>query len=163
MGRQLSTPSAILLGSATIAVAVYFGARHGLEARCPEDLPPAPAVARTVGVAPQPAFPVAAPAASITPRDEAARQAAEALEAHRATLVERCWKPSVAVQPTLPASRYVFTFTFDASGQQRARGVAEDRQNARPDVTSCLTTTLPALRIPPPGVPLRVDLPFSLP
>lgn len=162
MGRELSIPSAIVLGSAMIAAAVYFGLRQGSEARSPEErdrslqLAPLPSVTAPRSVAPAPAPP-------IMPRDEVAKQVVQALEAHRPALVARCWKPSFAVQPEPPTIKYVLVFTFDAQGRQLARGLAEDRATARPDVTSCLTTSLPSLRIPAPGAGVQLDVPFSLP
>jgi hypothetical protein len=158
MDKQLSTSSAILVGSAMIAAAVYFGLRHGLAARGAEDRSPLPAALRppsTGGPAPAPR-----PTAS---RSEVARQVAGALDAHRAALAERCWRPSFQRDPAPPVVKYVFNFTFDADGRQVARGVAEDRETARPDVTSCITTALPPLVIPPPGASMYVEVPFALP
>ncbi|AUX45071.1 hypothetical protein SOCE26_065520 [Sorangium cellulosum] len=168
MGRQLSTSTAILLGSAMIAAAVYLGLRHGPSARDPEAHDPAArrderapgADAPAPGATPAPS---ATPARSATPRDEVARRAAEALEAHRAALMQRCYTPAIAAQPERPVVKYVFNITFDAQGRQVARGVIEDRETARPEVTACLGTALPPLSIPPPGARVRVDVPFSLP
>ncbi|WP_437670017.1 hypothetical protein [Sorangium sp. So ce131] len=173
MGRQLSTSTAILLGSAMIAAAVYLGLRHGpaaretearepeareLEARRDERAPGADAPARSATPAPD-----ATPAPSAAPRDEVARRAVEALEAHRAALTQRCYTPAMAAQPDRPVVKYIFNITFDAQGRQIARGVIEDRETARPEVTACLATALPPLSIPPPGARVRVDVPFSLP
>ncbi|MGK4003405.1 hypothetical protein WMF31_12320 [Sorangium sp. So ce1036] len=59
--------------------------------------------------------------------------------------------------------KYVFNFTFDARGRQLARGLIEDRETSRPEVTACLAAALPPIAIPPPGATVRVDVPFSLP
>ncbi|MGK3987176.1 hypothetical protein WME99_29315 [Sorangium sp. So ce136] len=170
MGTQLSTPTAILLGSAMIAAAVYLGLRHGPAAVAPD--------ARTAGAAPPveagpgasaaPAERAAAPApapqsARAVPRDEVARQAALALDAHRTTLMDRCYKPAIAAKPEPRAVKYVFNITFDAGGRQIARGLIEDQETARPEVTACLVAALPPVAIPAPGVNVRVDVPFSLP
>ncbi|WP_437618898.1 hypothetical protein [Sorangium sp. So ce1151] len=161
MAKQLSTPTAILLGSAMLAAAVYLGLRHGPAAVAPD--------ARTAGAAP----PVeagpgasAAPApksAKAVPRDEVARQAALALDAHRPTLMDRCYKPAIAAKPEPRAVKYLFNITFDAGGRQIARGLIEDQETARPEVTACLVAALPPIAIPAPGANVRVDVPFSLP
>ncbi|MGK3960815.1 hypothetical protein WMF38_48170 [Sorangium sp. So ce118] len=168
MGTQLSTPTAILLGSAMIAAAVYLGLRHGPAAVAPD--------ARTAGAAPPveagpgasaaPAERAGAPAperAKAVPRDEVARQAALALDAHRPALVDRCYKPAIAAKPEPRAVKYVFNITFDAGGRQIARGLIEDHETARPEVTACLVAALPPVAIPAPGANVRVDVPFSLP
>ncbi|WP_437989626.1 hypothetical protein [Sorangium sp. So ce145] len=179
MGRQLSTPTAILLGSAMIAAAVYLGLRHG-PAGVPADPRPAggapspPADAASAAAAPSagpaarapgagaPARPLQAPALGV-PRDEVATQAARALEAHRPALIERCYKPAVAAQPAPRGVKYVFNLTFDAQGRQLARGIIEDREASRPEVTACLVDALPPVAVAPPGANVRVDVPFSLP
>ncbi|AGP38795.1 hypothetical protein [Sorangium cellulosum] len=187
MSRQLSTPTAILLGSAMIAAAVYLGLRHGPAAVAPdpraaagdashrgEPAPPAGAAERASGErAPGEGAPAAqrapgegAPAAQRAPavsREEVARQAARALDARRPALVERCYKPAIAAQPAPREVKYVFNLTFDAQGRQIARGIIEDREASRPDVTACLATALPPVAVEPPGASVRVDVPFSLP
>ncbi|MGK3992216.1 hypothetical protein [Sorangium sp. So ce1024] len=178
MARQLSTPTAILLGSAMIAVAVYLGLRHGPAAVAPDARPAEGAAAIQAGpgasaaaveraAAPAPSAPSAAAveraAAPSVPRDEVARQAARALDAHRPALVERCYRPAIAARPEPRTVKYVFNITFDARGRQIARGLIEDRETARPEVTACLVAALPPVEIAPPGVNVRVDVPFSLP
>ncbi|WP_437720985.1 hypothetical protein [Sorangium sp. So ce861] len=184
MSRQLSTPTAILLGSAMIAAAVYLGLRHGPAAVAPdpraaagdashrgEPAPPAGAAerARAAGEgapAAQRAAGEGAPAAqraAAVPREEVARQAARALDARRPALVERCYRPAIAAQPAPREVKYVFNLTFDAQGRQIARGIIEDREASRPDVTACLVTALPPIAVEPPGASVRVDVPFSLP
>ncbi|WP_438022797.1 hypothetical protein [Sorangium sp. So ce233] len=168
MGRQLSTPTAILLGSAMIAAAVYLGLRHGPAAVAPdaravdgaEAIQAGPAASALPAQRAGAAAPQRAPR---VPRDEIARQAARALDAHRPALVERCYKPAIAAQPEPRAVKYVFNITFDAQGRQIARGLIEDRETARPEVTACLVGALPPVEIAPPGVNVRVDVPFSLP
>ncbi|WP_437567037.1 hypothetical protein [Sorangium sp. So ce542] len=167
MSRQLSTPTAILLGSAMIAAAVYLGLRHGPAAVAPapgdashrgEPAPLAGAAERAPGEGAP-----AAERAPAVPREEVARQAARALDARRPALVERCYKPAIAAQPAPREVKYVFNLTFDAQGRQIARGIIEDREASRPDVTACLVTALPPVAVEPPGANVRVDVPFSLP
>ena len=171
MGRQLSTPTAILLGSAMIAAAIYLGLRHGpagvaTDPRPAGSAPSQPAeAASSAGPAqraPGAVAPAPQPAPSV-PRDEVARQAARALDAHRPALIERCYKPAVAAQPGPRGVRYVFNLTFDAQGRQIARGIIEDHEASRPEVTACLVAALPPVAVAPPGANVRVDVPFSLP
>ncbi|WP_437284877.1 hypothetical protein [Sorangium sp. So ce406] len=168
MGRQLSTPTAILLGSAMIAAAVYLGLRHGPAAVAPDARAVDGAEALQAGPAAsappaQRAGATAPPRAPSVPRDEIARQAARALDAHRPAIVARCYEPAIAAQPEPRAVKYVFNITFDAQGRQIARGLIEDRETARPEVTACLVGALPPVEIAPPGANVRVDVPFSLP
>ncbi|MDC0677478.1 hypothetical protein [Sorangium atrum] len=173
MGRQLSTPTAILLGSAMISAAVYLGLRHGPAGVPTEPRPvggapwqPADAVS-SAGAALAPgagasARPLQAPAPSV-PREQVAMQAARALEAHRPALIERCYKPAAAARPAPRGVKYIFNLTFDARGRQLARGIIEDREASSPEVTACVVDALPAVAVPPPGANVRVDVPFSLP
>ncbi|WP_437303138.1 hypothetical protein [Sorangium sp. So ce388] len=169
MGKQLSTPTAILLGSAMIAAAVYLGLRHGPAAVAPDarsTAGAAPPVEAGPGASAAPAERAGAPAppsAKAVPRDEVARQAALALDAHRPALISRCYKPVIAAKPEPRAVKYVFNITFDAAGRQIARGLIEDQETARPEVTACLVAALPPVAIPAPGANVRVDVPFSLP
>ncbi|WP_437596181.1 hypothetical protein WMF28_26735 [Sorangium sp. So ce590] len=173
MGRQLSTPTAILLGSALIAAAVYLGLRHGPAAVAPDARSAGGTAADRAGSGSS-AGPAeragasgeGAPAprrAPSVPREEVARQAARALDAHRPALVERCYRPAIAAQPAPRGVKYVFDLTFDAQGRQIARGILEDRETSRPEITACLVTALPPVAVAPPGASVRVDVPFSLP
>ncbi|WP_437644127.1 hypothetical protein [Sorangium sp. So ce362] len=173
MGRQLSTPTAILLGSALIAAAVYLGLRHGPAAVAPDARSAGGTAADRAGSGSS-AGPAeragasgeGAPAprrAPSVPREEVARQAARALDAHRPALVERCYRPAIAAHPAPRGVKYVFDLTFDAQGRQIARGILEDRETSRPEITACLVTALPPVAVAPPGASVRVDVPFSLP
>ncbi|AUX34741.1 MULTISPECIES: hypothetical protein [Sorangium] len=173
MRRQLSTPTAILLGSAMIAAAVYLGLRHGPAAVAPDPRAaagdashrgePAPRAGAAEGArAPGEGAPAPQRAPAV-PREEVERQAARALDARRPALVERCYKPAIAARPAPREVKYVFNLTFDAQGRQIARGIIEDRETSRPDVTACLVAALPPIAVEPPGASVRVDVPFSLP
>jgi len=170
--KHISTPTAILLGGAMIGVGLIVGLQRGEPPQVPS-APPAPSLG-TQGPPAQPSPELAlqpattratpqAPAPPTVPRDEVARQVAKALDAHRADLVERCWKSAHAKAPQPPSVKFVFNYTFNSEGHQLARGVSEDRATARPDVTACVLSALPALSIPPPGVTASLDVPFSLP
>src|SRR5947207_532618 len=105
-----------------IAAAVYFGLRHSFAEREQEDRgrPAAlPGAARSGPALPDAPSPAPLPRAG-TPRDEIARQVAQALDAHRPLLLERCWRPAVVLQSAPPTAKYVFSFAFDAQGRQLA-------------------------------------------
>ena len=89
--------------------------------------------------------------------------AAAALEERRAEWIERCWRPSVNKQAEPRRITLTFDLSFDAAGTLVATGVSEDRTAARPDVAQCLRSRPLALQIRPPGVPVRVEVPFELP
>ena len=176
--KHVSAPTAILLGSGLIAAGLYFGQQRHQDPRSPPPSAPSPdlpgaatpaAPATRAPVAPGPAAappqlssqpPLEPPAA---PRDEVARRASAALEAQRALLVERCWKPAVAKVPEPTSTKLTLSLSFDAEGLQIGRGVVEDRATSRADVTACVLSTLQPLSIPPPGAGAFIEIPFSLP
>jgi len=157
---SFATPAAIVIAGALVGAGVYFGGRRGAETP-PRDSPSAPAPALDPPRASPPAPPPVAP----LPADKArvAADAAAALDEQRATLVEKCWAPSARAQPTPPSMKLTYNFTFDAQGNQLARGVTLDRATARADVTSCLNGAVLPIHVPPPGASVAVDVPFALP
>jgi hypothetical protein len=168
--RYVSTPAAILIGSAVIAAALFFGLQQRHDPH-PDERPQAPppasgavseAAARPRARAPEPAAPPPAPSPGAS-REVVTQQAGKALGAHRAALVKRCWEPAVAKAPEPRTIRYVFNLAFDAAGREVARGVIEDRETARIDVTRCVGENLPPIEVPPPGAVISVEVPFSLP
>ena len=161
--KHVSTPTAILIGCAMIAVGLFFGLR-----RDERELPPAPSPKASLAPAAPPApppkeAPPAPPPVPSAPRDELVRQASKALDAQRPQLVARCWKPALVKQAQPATAKFVFIYTFDAQGQQIGRGVAEDRATARPDLTACILGMLQPLSIQPPGANVQVEVPFTLP
>lgn len=176
--KHVSTPAAILLGSGLIAAGLYFGQQRDHEAGPPPASASVPDLPGVAGPALPAARASAAPGAATAPsqpppqplveppalaKNEVARRASAALEAQRAQLVERCWKPAVAKIPEPVHAKLVFSFSFDAGGAQTGRGVVEDRATSRADVTACVLSTLQPLSIPPPGAGAFVEVPFSLP
>jgi hypothetical protein len=87
----------------------------------------------------------------------------KAIEAQREAMVEHCWNPSVAKQPTPPSMKLVWNFSFDANGAQIIRGVREDRATMRPNVRQCVEDLLQPIQIPPPGAGVYIEVPFTLP
>jgi hypothetical protein len=166
--KNLATPLAIIIAGALVGTGVFFGLR---QREAPRGAPPssvaveaAPAgTARAPAEPPAPLRPSPAPNAPTVSRDKVARDAAAALEAQRRDLGRKCWEPAVSLHPTSKSTKWVFNLSFDAEGNQTVRGVAEDRPTSRPDVTVCVLAALQPLKIPPPGAPAYVEVPFSLP
>lgn len=142
----MSTSTAIVLAGALIGLGLFFGLR-GL----------APSV-----VAP-PAAPPSPSSLPIIDADVSRRHATDALAYHLETLRRSCYLPAVAGEPTPPTVGFELSYTFDPEGQQIMRGLVEVRGTERPEVTRCLTDTLPPLRIPRPGAVVTVTLPLSFP
>ena len=155
-GKALTTPVAIVAAGALIGLGLYLG-----RARAPAgDGVVEHASSAAAQVNPRPVGP---PTFTTVPQSQVAAEAARALEAQRAALVERCWNPLARSRPTAKPYRCVFTFTFDAGGEQLARGVAEDRANERSELGGCVSSALTSLKIPPPGANTSVEVPFTLP
>jgi hypothetical protein len=159
---RISTPTAILLGSVIIGAGLFLGLRGRSDPQ-PSGRAPAPSAVQLAP--PSPAIP-AEPAQPLGPaadRSAVAKQAEAAVAQHRKSLTDQCLAPSLARKPDPPVVKYVFNVTFDAEGKQIARGVSEDREAARPEVTACVSEKLPTLTVPPPGQTVRVEIPLSLP
>lgn len=157
--RSLTTPIAILIGSVIIALAVVFGP---LLRPAPADR--APVVASVpVSQNPAPKSPEHPPAAALPSKEVVTAEATKALEKYRNEIIERCWKPAVAVQPDPPAVKLMWSFTFDATGQQAARGAREARGASRPDIRDCLDEIVKQVTISPPGAVVQVEVPLALP
>jgi hypothetical protein len=179
--RSISTPAAILIGSALIAVGVFFGLRQRplddrslVESPAPSSRSAPGSASRDAVAAPSPASRDAVAAPSPTSRDAVAApgpasqdivaaQVTKALEAYRGDIIERCWKPSVAKQPKPPTTKIVYNFSFDSSGRQIIRGAREDRETSRPEVRQCIDGILKPLQIETTGTSVFVEVPFTLP
>lgn len=146
----ISTPTAIVIGSVIVAAGLYFGLQ---QRPAPVAAPIAPPPAPTP-VQPTPA-PIPTP--TIVPAATVARQASETLEYHRALLRERCSPPAGTT------ARFTLNVTFDAAGTQVIRGIVEDRDNPPPGLGGCGNTTLPALRVPPPGAVTAIEVALTVP
>jgi hypothetical protein len=170
----ISTPIAIVAAGALIGLGLFLGLRSQPEAtvvagastgaaptsaNAPLPLGPGPAPTLTAG----PTQPAAA-APSAVDRKAVAAQLKAALDQHKKMIVEQCVAPSMAKKPTPDHVNLTFNFSVDASGKQSARGVSEDRETSRSDVTQCVQAKLPALSIPPPGAIVFVeDILWKLP
>jgi hypothetical protein len=167
--KYLSTQGAILIAGALIAGGLFFGLRGrdpappGAPAVSLHSSPPAELPAVLAPEAPVlPPGPRGAPSPALD-RAAVVEAAAKALERARAAVVASCVAPSLAKKPAPPQVKLVFSVAFDAEGKQIGRGISEDRATSRPEVTQCVTDKLPALQIPPPGAPVQVDVPWTLP
>lgn len=175
--KYLSTQTAIVLAGALIAAGLFFGLR-GRDSASPSapvsttptsigPLVTAPPSA-TQEIAPKAAAPPdlpPQPQGQLTPAAQAAAQVAaqKALDAHRAEIIDKCLKPSVAKNPDPPQVKYTFDLVFGPDGKQIARGLIEHREALRGDVGVCINTTLPSLQIPPPGANARTSPEWTLP
>jgi hypothetical protein len=164
MQNELMTPAAILFGSVIIAAGLYFG----LQRSAPP--PAAPRAAALEDAPSQPAAPPPAPRpAPVQPaalahlRRRVESDAARALEAKRAELVEQCWAPSFRKNPKPPRAKYLLSMSFDESGREIARGISEVRGMDRPDTGQCLRMIPLGIDVPAPGVNLAVDVELILP
>jgi hypothetical protein len=99
-------------------------------------------------------------AAAPPPLGDPSKSASAALAAYQPGLRMACW-PTDAGE--LPPSRWSVDLSFDANGQQLARGFSEERGASNPEVTKCVQRLLPPLRIAAPGQTVRVEVPFALP
>jgi len=179
LDKHLSTPVAILIAGVLVAAGLFFGLR-GRDAGPPASpgadsterpqraagAGPTPAPDQTAGgaVAAQPSRPPTPAATAVTADRNAATTAAlKDLERHRAAIVDKCVKPSLAKTPEPPTVKLVFNVTFNEQGQQIARGISEDRATSRYEVTQCVTDALPPLQVPAQGASVMVDLPWTLP
>ncbi|WP_437767443.1 hypothetical protein WMF27_19115 [Sorangium sp. So ce281] len=173
MQKELMTPAAILLGSLFIAAGLYLG----LQRPPPPALPSASvetsaaragALPATAG-APAPSLPVPRPApAGASPLTSELYKrvegdAARELEARRSLFVKQCWEPSLRKNPAPARARYIFNMTFDASGNEIARGISEVRGMDRPDAAQCLRMMPLELIVPPPGTRVSVEIEMTLP
>ncbi|WP_437978725.1 hypothetical protein WMF11_21260 [Sorangium sp. So ce295] len=174
MQKELMIPAAILLGSLFIAAGLYLGLQRPPP---PPALPSAsvePSTARagalpaTAG-APAPSLPVPHPASvgaspvtsELYKRVEG--DAAKGLEGRRSLFVKQCWEPSLRKNPAPARARYIFNMTFDASGNEIARGISEVRGMDRPDAAQCLRMMPLELVVPPPGTRVSVEIEMTLP
>lgn len=127
-----------LLVGAGLAVGLYFGLRR----------------------APAPAAPIAdrkPPMDAPAPPPDLVRIVRSALEPLRLEWRAACWKAP-------PASSHMIELAFDASGQEIARSILDERGRSRDDVTVCLREQpYKALRIAPPGTPVTLRLPLAFP
>lgn len=141
---SMSTPTAILLGSVIVAAAVLYG--RGAPEAGPVSVPSSPAPERA---------PIVHPA--ITPRETVVVQAEDSLKYQRAGLRARC--------PARPGESYRFTLdvTFDPGGNEVIRGIIEDTGNPATGMGTCLTAAIIPLKVPPPGVTTRVEVPLLWP
>ncbi len=158
---RISTQTAILLGSVIIALGLYLGLHR---TPAPPPPPAAPVVVDAPGApaaAPEPERP--APAAAPADRSQVQRQVEATLAQHKKMLIDRCLAPSLAKKPEPRTVKYSLNYTFDTSGKQIARGMTDNRENGRPDVTQCVLENLPMIEVSPPGQSTPLDVTLELP
>lgn len=169
---KISTPTAILMGSVIVAIGVFFGLRGRSEvppaAPAPTATSAAPApneiAPQTSSNGPSPEVRTE-PAPPPRPVDGAAatKEAAAIIQKHKKMFTEKCLAPSLATKPEPKNVKLTLNFTFDTNGKVISRGISEDRQTSRPDVTQCVNRTLPEILISPQGNNVYVEVPLELP
>jgi len=168
----LTTPVAILAAGALIGLGLFFGLRReadGPAPSVPATLVPSASTTPSLPLGPGPiqtatsqtatSQPLAPTATATTAVDKKAIAAElkTALDQHKKMIVEQCVAPSLAKKPTPDHVNLSFNISVDANGKQVARGVSEDRETSRADVTQCVQSRLPALSIAPPGAAVFVE------
>lgn len=163
----ISTPVAIVAAGALIGLGLFFGlrARPDAAGAPPTSLPamslPAPVVLGPGPVAAPsittPTVSQPAPPTSVVDTKTVAAGLKAALDQHKKMIVDECVTPALAKKPTPAKVNLTFNFSLDANGKQLARGISEDRETSRPEVTQCVQTKLPALSIAAPGSNVFVD------
>jgi hypothetical protein len=140
MTSKITLPIAIVIAGALVAAAILF--------RRPE---------------PPPARTASSPAPTAN-QSVVQAQAAAALAKLHDRLVHECWDPSVKADPGGPKTvRLTLDVTFGPDGVPLARGINEQRDAHRSDVTSCVSQHPVELKVDPPGQTVRVELPLTLP
>ncbi len=163
----ISTPVAIVAAGALIGVGLFLGlrTRHDAPSEAPTGAPaasplapialgPGPTAAAST-TAPTVSQPAPATSAVDTKTVTAALKAA--LDQNKKMIVDECVTPSLAKKPTPAKVNLTFNFSVDANGKQLARGISEDRETSRPEVTECVQRKLPALSIAAPGTNVFVE------
>jgi len=141
--QTLTTPQAILIGSALISIGAFFGLKNAA--------PPMMSAA-------VPALQTPAPGKPAPSQDQLLEQVRQALANAKPALLKAC--------PTESGSapdQFVIDFTFNAEGRQIARGFSESRDNQHRGLSSCLSGAFPSIAIPAPGNTVRVEAAFSFP
>lgn len=146
-----AVPLAILLGSIVIAAGLFFGLR-------PQPTPVAPTSA-------PPPIPSASPTAPPpTPQrtdPQVQSDVVAAITSARPAWIAACWDTADPAQRK--AGRYIAATAFDASGKLVVWGISELRNESDPAIAQCLRRYVNTLRIPAPGHPVSVEVPFALP
>jgi hypothetical protein len=153
----ISVPTAILLASGLIAAGIFFG----LRAQAPA--PPVVTVVPPTVVPPTVVPPTVVPPAPVATSELVVQQATEALAYQRTRLRDLCYRPAALAAGAPLSAVWTLNVTFDALGNQLARGVVEQRGTSTPDLTTCIGNETQPLRVPPPGRMIMVEIPLSFP
>lgn len=86
-----------------------------------------------------------------------------AIEAMRPELIRQCWEPSASRNPEPERIHVGYSLAFRRDGTVAASGILVDQDNARPDISGCLTKLVHGLRIPPPGRSISIEVRIQLP
>ena len=160
--RPVTTPQSILIGF--VIAGLTIGGFLYLALRPAAVVSGAQASSSAPRLVPELSKPLQAQADADQPdRELIRRQTQQALEQHRVALVRDCWTPLDGKQQEPGRAAFVWNFTFNAQGQQIARGLIEDRDASVRGLGMCISQKLASISIPPAGVPTYVEVPFVLP
>jgi len=153
---RTALPLSIIVGAAFIGLGLYLGLRAGSPG------PPHTAVTpRAVAAVERPVDDLAALTSEPASAELGVVEANAAVEQARDLWRTACWDG--AARATRKAGRYIAVLAFDAGGTLVVSAIDEIRDASDPVIAQCLRQNLGALRIPAPGRPVRVEVPFALP
>lgn len=157
--RTLVLAGAILGAGVAVGLGLYFG----LAAR-PQAAPvPTPVLASPPLAPAPPGEPPRPRVAGPELRADAAARVEAALAAERGALVTACWAPSAARARAPESLTFQLRFGFDLAGKLVFHAVNDPADGGRADVAQCLRDRPFALQIPPPGLPVAVEVSLRLP
>lgn len=141
-------PSAIVVVGSLMGLGAFAGSSGRVDAPDASIASPDPAGLR--------------PARS-SPVEQVTASSRTAIEAMRPELIRQCWEPSAARNPEPERIQVGFSLAFRRDGTVAASGILVDQDNARPDISGCLTKLVHGLRIPPPGRSVSIEVRMQLP
>ncbi len=96
-------------------------------------------------------------------RSDVVREVVATLDRRKREIGTACWNDVVA--PDRPARvPLMLNFSFSATGQMTASGVAESREGQDSAVTRCVQQQVASLTVSPPGmIVMQIEVPFVLP
>jgi hypothetical protein len=151
--EQLATPIAVVVAGVIVAVALVYTRSSA----------PVPAPVSAPAVVAEPAAPRFVPTETPEIRERAVMNTRRELEAWRGEFVAKCWAPSAAATAEPRRIPLTFNVAFTPAGELVGLGIIEDGEVFRSDVANCMRGMAIAPKIPPPGVPLNLEVPFELP
>jgi hypothetical protein len=153
--KRFAFETALIAGCALIGAGLVLGLRER------------PVVYVTSGpeVHSAPKLPVRSEPAAVHPEDDGKRAmlVRQAVESHRMTFVDSCWRPAAKEHPAPAREKFELRFLFDSKGHLASYAVNDPADGQRLDVAKCLRTSRPEISLPAPGHGVTVQLALDLP